>query len=177
MLRKITRAGSIALVLVAGTLGAMALRPGTPPVAPGVLFSGAMIDRPTLHLLSDRARTATRRTPCGPGTAAFRPRPGSSPKTFVKLAVTSTSRTGIPIRRRDSRTYSHRSVLWRAPAGCHPRDTPFCTKRRFSRPGNASLFRNGAERRRNGFVRPSASPPDHSVKRYNTAWSGEGKPV
>jgi len=50
MLRKITRAGSIALVLVAGTLGAVALRPGTPPVAPGVLFSGAMIDRPTLHL-------------------------------------------------------------------------------------------------------------------------------
>lgn len=50
MLRKITRAGSIALVLVAGTLGALALRPGTPPVAPGVLFPGAMIDRPTLHL-------------------------------------------------------------------------------------------------------------------------------
>jgi hypothetical protein len=50
MLQKITRAGFIALVLVAATFGALVLRPGTPPGAPGVLFTGSMIDRPTLSL-------------------------------------------------------------------------------------------------------------------------------
>jgi hypothetical protein len=49
MLGKITRAGSIALVLVGATLAALVLSPGTAPVA-GVLFPGAMIDRPTLTL-------------------------------------------------------------------------------------------------------------------------------
>ena len=50
MIRKITRAGFIALGLVGVTLGGLTLRPKTPPVGGGVLFPGAMIDRPTLAL-------------------------------------------------------------------------------------------------------------------------------
>jgi len=50
MLRKITRAGSITLMLVGVTLGALVLRPGSAPVA-GVLLPGATIDRSILTLL------------------------------------------------------------------------------------------------------------------------------
>ena len=49
MLRKIMRAGFVALALVAAALGALVLRHGPAPAA-GVLFSGAMIDRPTLAI-------------------------------------------------------------------------------------------------------------------------------
>ena len=50
MLRNMTRAVSIALVLVAVSLAALVLRPGTPPKRVGVLFPGAKIDRPLLAL-------------------------------------------------------------------------------------------------------------------------------
>jgi len=50
MLRKITRVGFLTLVLAAAALGALLLRPAVPPMAPGVLFSGAMIDRSTLAI-------------------------------------------------------------------------------------------------------------------------------
>src|SRR5262252_4581470 len=50
MLRKITRTGSITLMLVGVTLGALVLRPGSAPVA-GVLLPGATIDRSILTLL------------------------------------------------------------------------------------------------------------------------------
>ena len=177
MLRKITRAGSIALVLVAGTLGALALRPGTPPVAPGVLFPGAMIDRPTLHLFERSCQNCHSENTVWPWYSRI------PPASWIIAKDIREARSHVNFSNWNSYSAEGQQDLLTqigsvARTGRMPPSRyTFCTKRRFSRPGNASLFTNGAERRRNGFMRPSASPPDHSVKRYNTAWSGEGKPV
>jgi hypothetical protein len=161
MIRKITRAGFIALGLVGVTLGGLTPRPKTPPVGGGVLFPGGMIDRPTLALFERSFQNCHSentkwpwysRIPTASWMIAKDVREARSHVNFSNWNSYSAGR---------QENFTHADRFCRAYRPDAAPEIPFCTTRRSLHRRSANRFTNGAKRRRNVSVRSTASPPHH----------------